>query len=193
MTRQSTLDEAPGVDVSAFVAKLEAFEALIGRWNHYGGLVSKGDLPRLRERHTLDSLAFLPWWRGRLADVGSGAGFPGVPLAIARPEAPVVLIERSERKSRFLRQVLIDLDLSNVELVVADATHYREARFETVVARAVAPPQAAWRLVRPLLALGGFGVFQSRERLSGALFAGGRVVASKPAGKDNWVTAVAAE
>ena len=184
-------DVAASVAAAPCAAKLDAFEALVRRWNRYGGLVAKGDLGRLRERHTLDSLAFLPWWRGRLADVGAGAGFPGVPLAIARPAAPVALIERSERKSRFLRQALIDLPLGNVELVVADAAHYRSARFETVVARAVAPPPAAWRLVRPLLAPGGWGLLQSRERLGEALFAGGRVVASKPAGKDNWITAVA--
>ena len=141
----------PADDVDA--AKLDAFEALLKRWNKRYNLISRGDVPRLRERHVFDSLALLPWWTGTLADIGSGAGFPGLPLAIARPRSSVVLIERSERKCRFLRQALIDLELANVQLVNGDVADYRPATlFDTVTVRAVAPPMAAWRLARPLAA-----------------------------------------
>lgn len=186
------LAAAPG-DARVAVERLIAFEAMVKRWNRYGGLVSKRDVGRLRTRHIEESLALLPWWRGRLADVGTGAGLPGVPLAIARPAAPVVLIERSERKGRFLRQVLIDLALDNVTLVVADAASYRpERRFDTVVARALAPPPTAWRLVRPLLATGALALFQSRAPLDSEAFEAGRIVECAQAGAAHWVTAVAA-
>ena len=171
--------------------KLRAFEALIRKWNRYCGLVSKGDLRRLRERHIRDSLTLLPWCQGRLLDVGTGAGLPGVPLAIARPDEPVLLLERSERKSRFLRQAIIELDLRNVELAVADAATHPAARtFDTVAARALAPPPVAWQLMRRFLAAGGVGLLQSREPLDGAPFTGGAVVESAAVGRDSWVTVV---
>ena len=170
--------------------KLSAFEALIRRWNVRGNLVSRGDLHRLRERHTEDSLSLLPWVRGRLADVGSGAGFPGIPLAIARPDMPVVLIERSTGKSLFLRQAAIDLDLANVEVVAQDVAEFEpDALFDTITARAVLPPDQAWALVRRLLAPEGSVLFQSREQLGGTLFGDGdirEVAGAEPA----WVTVV---
>ena len=183
-------------DVEAALAapalhKLRAFEALIRKWTRYCGLVSKAALRRLRERHIWDSLTLLPWWHGRLLDIGTGAGLPGVPLAIARPDAPVLLMERSDRKSRFLRQAIIDLELSNVELAVADAASYpAERTFDTVVARALAPPPAAWELMRRFVAADGVGVLQSREPLDGAPLAGGKAIESADVGRDSWVTVV---
>ena len=183
------LGDAAGVAVE----RLIAFEAMVKHWNSYAGLVSRRDIGRLRGRHIDESLALLRWWRGRLADVGTGAGLPGIPLAIARPSAPVVLIERSTRKGRFLRQVLIDLALDNVELVVADAGDYRPAqRFDTVTARALAPPPVAWRLARPLLAAGAVALFQSQATLEAEVFEAGRIVESTRAGEAHWVTVVAA-
>ncbi len=173
-------------------ARLAAFEALIRRWNGRCGLVSRRDAGRLRERHVLDSLALLPWWSGTLADVGTGAGLPGVPLAIARPEAPVVLIERSQRKCRFLRHVVMDLGLDNVEVCALDVADYRPAElFDTVTARAVAPPAAAWALVRDLLATRGRALFQSHARLDPALFEAGEIDGVGTAGS-TWMTAVRA-
>ena len=185
------------VNVGQVAAKLAAFEALLRRWNTRCNLVSRGDLARLRERHVQDSLALLPWWSGTLADVGSGAGFPGVPLAIARPDAQVVLIERRQRKGAFLRQVAIDLDLGNVEVVVADASRYRPpVLFDTVAVRAVAKPAVAWPLARHLLAAKGRAIFQSGEPLTEATFqsasgkgGNGAIRVSSRAGV-GWVTVV---
>lgn len=170
--------------------RLEAFEALIRRWSARGNLVSRGDLHRLRARHVEDSLALLPFCRGRFADVGSGAGFPGVPLAIARPDMPVVLIERSARKGRFLRHAVIELGLGNVEVVIGDAAGYRpEPLFDTVAARAVAPPAAAWALLQPLLAARGQALLQSRERLARELFDGG--VLRRTGGREGaWISVI---
>lgn len=170
--------------------KITAFEALLKRWNGRCNLVSRGDLQRVRERHVLDSLALLPWWRGALADVGSGGGFPGLPLAIARPRCAVVLIERSERKCLFLRQAVIDLALPNVEVAQADAARYRpEALFGTAVARAVAPPAEAWRLLRRLVGGDGAVLLQSGQALSERHFDGGTIRHAERRGI-GWVTVV---
>ena len=178
------------VDVQLVAAKLDAFEALLRRWNTRFNLVSRKDAARLRERHVLDSLALLPWWGGTLADLGTGAGFPGVPLAIARPDRQVVLVERSERKGRFLRQAVIDLELRNVQLVVADASRFEPPRlFDTVSARALAKPAIAWHLARRLLAANGRALFQSYQPLAAATFENGTVRASEAAGA-GWVTVV---
>ena len=171
-------------------AKLAAFETLVQRWNARSGLVARGDILHLRERHTVDSLALLPWVAGRLADIGSGAGLPGIPLAIARPDMPVVLIERSTRKCAFLQHAVIELDLRNVDVVAVDARHYAESvAFDTVTVRAVAPPLKAWDLVRRLLRIGGSALLQSSERLRSPMFDGGRIAEEATVGR-GWVTKV---
>ena len=184
--------EGLDVDERQVAAKLDAFEAILRRWSARYNLVSRRDAKRLRTRHVLDSLALLPWWSGTLADVGSGAGFPGVPLAVARPAARVVLVERSERKGLFLRHVAMELRLSNVEVVIADASRYRPATlFDTVAVRAVARPAIAWRLARPLLGAAGNAIFQSHEPLAPTVFENGTVRASKRGGV-GWITVVGA-
>ena len=202
MTKHCTTDagqrvraEGSAVTAAALPAeaqrKLAAFEALIRKWNGYCRLVSKSDVRRLRERHILDSLALLPWWHGRLVDLGTGAGLPGVPLAIARPATPVALVERSVRKSWFLRQAIIDLHLDNVELVVADAAGYQPERlFDTATARAVASPPKAWRLMRRFLVADGVGLLQLREPLKGDWLDAGEVADSVRVDRRSWVAMV---
>ena len=170
--------------------KLAAFEALIQRWNARSHLVARGDIAYLRERHTTDSLALLPWVAGRLADVGAGAGLPGIPIAIARPGIPVVLIERSTRKCAFLRHAAVELDLSNVDVEACDARGYAAPEaFDTVTVRAVAPPAQAWDLARHLLKPGGSALLQSGDRLAPSMFDGGEIVDEAAAGR-GWVTVV---
>ena len=185
--------EQRGVESGEAVEALEHYERLIRRWNPRANLVSRRDLGRLRDRHVLDSLSLLPWWHGSLADVGSGAGFPGVPLAIARPDSPVTLLERSERKARFLQHVIIELALRNVELLEADVTKppgsLAKRGFDTVTARAVAPPAATWRLLRGLLATTGVALLQSGEPLEPSMFDGGEIRACERTG-GTWVTVV---
>lgn len=187
--------EQRGVESGPAVEALEHYERLIRRWNVRGNLVSRRDLDRLRDRHVLDSLSLLPWWRGNLADVGSGAGFPGIPMAITRPDSPVTLVERSERKARFLQHVVIELALGNVEVIEADvgrplASGSLDGRvFDTVTARAVAPPAASWRLLRGLLAPAGAALLQSGEPLRASLFDSGEIRHSERIG-ETWVTVV---
>lgn len=121
-------------------------------------LVSPGDLDRFEERHIRDSLRARPWIRrcppGPAVDVGSGAGLPGIPLAIADPERPWVLLEPRRRRAAFLEEVVRDLDLANVEVrpqSAEEAVAEHGAIFTVAIARALAPPMAAIEMLRPLV------------------------------------------
>ena len=157
--------------------RLDAFSELVRRWNRAYSLVSRRDADRLEARHIADSLSLAPWIEGtRLADVGSGAGFPGIALAIAGPEWWVALVERSEKKARFLRQALIELEIENAEVVPKDVRDFDPDRpFDTVTARAVTKPAKAWEMTRHLLRPGGCVLLQSSSSLAGFAFAGGRI------------------
>lgn len=121
-------------------------------------LVSPGDLERFEDRHIRDSLRALPWIRrcepGTAVDVGSGAGLPGIPLAIADPSRAWRLLEPRRRRAAFLEEVVRDLGLKNVEVRVQTAD---EAATElgpvhpVAIARALAPPEAAVDILRPLI------------------------------------------
>jgi 16S rRNA (guanine527-N7)-methyltransferase len=102
----------------------------------------------------------------RLADIGSGAGFPGLVLATALPEAQVALIERKPERYRFLRRAVRALELRNVEVVVVPAQAWAEGHgtCDVVTARNVAPPNVMVELAAPLLRLGGAAVLWRRRR-----------------------------
>ena len=118
------------------------------------GLLSRSDEQRVTERHLLDSLRLVPWLRheagGAIADIGSGGGLPGIPLALAFPERSVQLFERNEKKGRFLQRCVQQLALDNVTVHVEDAKHHKPSNggaVEWIVSRAVATPEALWELV----------------------------------------------
>jgi len=137
------------------VPRLDAFCELLERWNRTFNLVSRQDIGRLWERHVLDSLVAQDLLEGhRMIDLGSGAGFPGLPLAIIEPRRHFTLLDSSERKVRFLRQAVIELGLDNVDVVHARAEAL-EATFDTVLARAVARPEQVLEWSRNLVRPGG--------------------------------------
>jgi 16S rRNA (guanine527-N7)-methyltransferase len=125
----------------AQLAKLVAHLDLLDDWNSRMNLTAIRDRPSQLTKHLLDSLTVLPYLEGaRIADVGSGAGFPGIPLAIVEPHRHFTLIESTGKKCRFLEHVRDMLELKNVEVVQSRAETYKpDVRFDTVLARAVGP------------------------------------------------------
>ncbi len=135
--------------------QLAQFAALMEKWNRHFNLMSRKDIDRLWSRHILDSLSITSLLIGeRILDFGSGGGFPGIPLAVANPEREFVLLDRHQRKCRFLEQAISTLDLANTRVICVDvealaADH--DAAFHCVTSRAVAPAEQVWQLVRRLL------------------------------------------
>jgi 16S rRNA (guanine527-N7)-methyltransferase len=158
-------------------ARLLDYLVLLQKWNKTYNLTAIHEPSQMLTHHLLDSLAILPHVRGeRLLDVGAGAGLPGIPLAIARPDLAVTLIDASQKKATFMRQAAIELKLANVTALhgrvesLDSATHYPQ-----IVSRAFSELADFVRLTAPLLAEGGEwlamkGVYPHEEiaRLKGA-------------------------
>lgn len=161
---------------------LAAYAALLRRWAPRLDLVSPGDLDRLEERHIADSVRAAPILDrlpdGPCADVGSGAGFPGIPLAIVRPGRRWRLIEPRKRRAAFLEEAVreLGLDCEVVPLTAEEAARSDELRASHVLAaaRALAEPARVPELTGPLLRPGGVTL----------LFTGG--AAQAPEGAEEW-------
>jgi 16S rRNA (guanine527-N7)-methyltransferase len=124
--------------------KLLRYTALLAKWNRTYNLTAVRDPLAMVSQHLLDSLAVLPHLASapagaRVADVGSGSGLPGIPLAIARPQWQVALVESNDKKASFLQQAKIELQLANVEIEPRRVEVWRPAeRFAVVISRAFA-------------------------------------------------------
>lgn len=142
--------------------RLASFAALLVKWNRVHNLTALDRPSDVLTHHLLDSLAIVPELvRGpagrtpRILDVGSGGGLPGIPIAIALPEAHVTLIDRVQKKTAFLQQVRVELALPNVEVVHARVEQFKAPPFDIVVSRAFASLAEMVRLTRHLVAPGG--------------------------------------
>jgi 16S rRNA (guanine527-N7)-methyltransferase len=139
------------------LALLQGYEALLRERAVPMGLVSEADAGRLWDRHVLDSLRGLACLSGpgsQVADLGSGAGLPGIPLAIASPGFRFTLVEPKRRRAAFLESVTQRLELDNVSVAPIRA---EDAGFQVdmCLARALAPPVESWRRAVRILARGG--------------------------------------
>ena len=131
---------------------------LIAKWNKVYNLTAVRDPAAMITQHILDSLAVMPHLKdcNRLIDVGTGAGLPGIPLAIAQPTLKVCLLDSIHKKTTFLRQAVLELGLTNVEIVCERVEHYQpEQGFEVVISRAFSDLSEFARLTAHLLAKGG--------------------------------------
>lgn len=128
-----------GLPVSADVqAKLADYLALIAKWNRVHNLTAIREDAKMVSVHALDCLAAVQHLRaGSVVDVGSGAGLPGIPLALMWPQSRVVLLDSNHKKAAFLRQAVIELGLKNAEVVCKRVELWRPAeRFDLVISRA---------------------------------------------------------
>ena len=122
-------------------AKLVAYLRLIEKWNKVHNLTAVREPGQMVVLHLLDSLSVLPHVAGAktLLDVGTGAGLPGIPLAIARPDLAVTLLDASHKKATFLRQAKAELGLANVQVACERVENWHPpASFDVVVSRAFA-------------------------------------------------------
>lgn len=119
--------------------RLLGYIGLLQKWNRVYNLTSVRDAPRMVSKHLLDSLAVAPHVAAEtLLDVGSGAGLPGIPLALALPEARVTLLDANHKKAAFLRQVVTELKLGNTEVVCERVEIWKpRAAFAVVISRAL--------------------------------------------------------
>ena len=124
--------------VDADIDSLAQYLALLNKWNQAYNLTAVRNVEDMVSRHILDSLALTPWVVGkRVVDVGTGAGLPGVPLALAFPEKYFVLLDSNGKKMRFLREVKRQLNLSNIDLVEKRVEAFEpEMPFDVVTSRA---------------------------------------------------------
>lgn len=129
----------------------------LGQWNQRFNLTAINDPVDVIRKHVLDSLSIHRYISGStVADVGSGAGFPGVPLAIVETGRHVTLIEATGKKAQFLEQVRVKLGLDSVSVVKARAEALEsEARFDTVISRALGKLDEFIRVAGHLVAPGG--------------------------------------
>lgn len=142
-----------GLDLPADAqAKLLAFRDLLMKWNKTYNLTALRDPAQAISHHLLDSLTILPHLGdGPLLDVGSGGGLPAIPLAIARPELAISMVDTVQKKTTFLRQAAIELGLNNVTVHHARVEEM-QGQYAQISSRAFAEIALFVKLTRHLLA-----------------------------------------
>lgn len=139
---QTLIDGANALGLPLEPVQLQALQDYVSqllKWNRVTNLTAITDKRKIITHHLLDSLAVIPHLKGpRIADLGSGAGLPGIPMAILRPSWQLYLIESNHKKVHFLLQIKQLLHLDNVTVIAQSSESYQpEHRFDTITARAV--------------------------------------------------------
>ncbi len=159
-TSPATLEAEPAIAATLFgdtIAGARQFAAALAAQGEERGLIGPLELPRLWTRHILNSVIMAPLLNpGRVGDIGTGAGLPGLVLAIARPDVQFVLIEPMERRVAWLNEQVDELGLRNVEVVRARAEEAKAfGGLDQVTARAVSALRTLIPLTAPLVRRGG--------------------------------------
>ena len=158
------------------LSKFEKYQSLLKEWNEKFNLTAILDDQGILEKHFIDSIypvKFIDFANKSLCDIGSGAGFPGIPLAILNPTLKVTLVESNGKKVTFLNEVVKSLSLDNVNVIKsrAEELNIREA-FDFVSARAVTELNVLSELSIPLLKVNGellaYKLYDVEEELSRA-------------------------
>jgi len=119
--------------------KALAFLHFLEKWNNAYNLTAIRDFDGMMTHHLLDSLSIAPYIHGqRIIDVGSGAGFPGIPLALYYPQRHFVLLDSNGKKTRFLLQAKSEFDIANIDVVQMRVENYQTVScFDAIIFRAV--------------------------------------------------------
>jgi 16S rRNA (guanine527-N7)-methyltransferase len=138
-------------------SKLLQYLALLEKWNQVYNLTAIRDRGKMVSGHLLDCLAVVPYLTGaRMLDAGSGAGLPGIPVAVARPDLQVALLDSNQKKAAFLRQAVADLQLKNATVVCERLEAWDAGeKFDLIISRAFAEIAEFIALATHLLAPGG--------------------------------------
>ena len=158
MTFEDLIASYPEAMDESKAEAMKRFFILLQETNAEMNLTRIDDEKEAVVKHFYDSLAVTRLLKvsGKVADIGSGAGFPGIVLAIAFPEAHFSLVESNGKKCRFLHQAVEALDLGNVSIINARAENLREKEtFDIAIARAVSDLRVLTELIAPLLKVGG--------------------------------------
>lgn len=120
--------------------KLKQYVALLQRWNKTYNLTAIRDPDQVIPAHIFDSLVVAPFIEGKnCLDVGSGAGLPGIPLAILQPERTFTMLDTNGKKTRFIQQAIIELGLNNASVVQVRVEQWQpDIRFDAIISRAFA-------------------------------------------------------
>lgn len=164
-------------------AKIIRYHEMLMDWNTRMDLTAVTDEAEMMDRHYVDSLMALKFGliprTGRLIDVGTGAGFPGLPLALACPELQVTLMDAQQKRLTFLQAVIDDLQVRNVTLVhcrAEDGARFPQHRekYDLAVARAVAPLAVLAEYLLPYVKVSGFALCWKGPALQDELLQGRR-------------------
>ena len=175
------IEQEPASAAVVFGDRIEVarqYTADLARRGEELGLIGPLELPRLWSRHIINCALVAPLLRpGKTGDVGSGAGLPGLVLAIARPDVELVLIEPMERRTDWLRSEADDLGLTNVTVVRARAEDaWDDVTLDQVTARAVTALTKLIPATAPLLRSGGEMLFMKGARVEQEMEAAAKVI-----------------
>jgi len=176
-----TVEPEPSAAAILFGDRIEVarkFTDDLARKGEELGLIGPLEVPRLWSRHILNSALVAPLLKpGRVGDIGSGAGLPGLVLAVARPDVHMVLIEPMERRVDWLTSEAADLGLDNVTVIRARAEETRlDAPLDQVTARAVSSLSKLIPITTPLVKYGGELLFMKGSRVGEEMDAAAKVI-----------------